>query len=90
MSARIHLVIDEHERDAFRARADAAGVSLSEWLREAARSRLQRELPLEIRTVADLDRFFAERAELESGEEPDWGQHLEVIERSRGIGLEAR
>lgn len=90
MTTRIHLVIEERERDAFRARAMAEGLSLSEWLREAARERLERERPLEIATVADLDRFFAERAATASGAEPDWEQHLEVIDRSRHAGLEAR
>ena len=54
MTARIHLVIDERERDAFRARAAAEGLTLSAWLREAARERLERERPMEMRTVVDL------------------------------------
>ena len=90
MNTRIHLVINERERDAFRARATAEGLSLSEWLREAARERLERDRPMEIKTVADLDRFFAERADAEAGTEPDWDQHLEVMDRSRRDGLEAR
>ena len=90
MTARIHLLIDERERDAFRARAAAEGLSLSEWLRAAARERLERERPMEITTVADLDRFFAQRAATETGAEPDWEQHLEIIDRSRRAGLEAR
>lgn len=90
MTTRIHLIIDEHERDAFRARAAVQGLSLSEWIREAARERLERERPMEITTVADLDRFFAERRDAEDGKEPDWEQHLAVMERSRGTGLEAR
>ena len=89
MNARIHLVIDERERDAFRSRAAAEGLSLSEWLREAARERLEREQPMEIKTVADLDRFFAELAAVEPGAEPDWDQHLQVIDRSRAGGIEA-
>ena len=89
MSARIHLVIAEHERDAFRARAAAQGLTLSEWLRDAARERLERELPAEIHTAADLDRFFAERRVAESGSEPDWDQHLAVVRRSRRHGLDA-
>ncbi len=88
MTTRIHLVIDERERDAFRARAAAEGLTLSEWLREAARERFERERPVEIRTVADLDRFFAERGAAEAGTEPDWEQHLDVMERSRRSGLE--
>ncbi|MGD8487364.1 MAG: antitoxin [Chloroflexota bacterium] len=88
MTTRIHLVIDERERDAFRARATAEGATLSEWLREAARQRLAREQPSAIASVADLDRFFAERAAFEEGTEPDWEQHLDVIERSRRSGIE--
>lgn len=90
MAARIHLVVDEHERDAFRAGAAAQGLSLSEWIREAARERLERERPMEIATVADLDRFFAERRDVETGREPDWEQHLAIMERSRSAGHEAR
>ena len=87
--ARIHLVIDEREREAFRASASASGLSLSEWLRAAARDRLEREQPEGIRNVDDLDRFFAERSEREAGAEPDWEQHLEVMTGSRRSGLEA-
>lgn len=89
MIARIHLLIDERERDAFRARAAAQGQTLSEWLREAARERLEREQPAEIRTVADLDRFFADLRARESGVEPDWEQHLALMDQSRRGGLEA-
>ena len=88
MTARIHLIIDERERDAFRARAAAEGLTLSAWLREAARERLERERPMEIRTVVELDRFFAECARAEAGTEPGWTQHLAVMERSRRVGLE--
>jgi hypothetical protein len=89
MKPRIHVVIDDRERDAFRARALAEGLTLSEWLRAAARERLERARPMEIRTVADLDRFFAERTTVETGDEPDWEQHLRVADRSRSSGLTA-
>jgi hypothetical protein len=90
MTTRIHLVIDERERDAFRAQATADGLSLSEWLRLAARERLERQRPLGITTVTDLDRFFASRADIESGAtEPDWEQHLEIMRRSRTTGHQA-
>jgi hypothetical protein len=88
MTTRIHLVIDEREREAFRVRAAAEGVSLSEWLREAARERLERERPTAISGVDDLDRFFAARRDAESGTEPDWEQHLGVMAQSRRGGLE--
>ena len=88
MVARIHLIVGERERDAFRAGAAADGVSLSEWLREAARARLAQGRPERIVGVEGLDRFFAERGEAESGTEPDWSQHLAVMERSRRGPLE--
>ena len=88
MAVRIHIVIDEREREAFRARATAEGVSLSEWMRDAARERLARERPATISSVDDLDRFFADRRESEPGAEPDWEQHVLVMERSRRGGLE--
>lgn len=88
MASRIHLVVDEREHEAFRARAAAEGVTLSEWLRTAARERLERGRPATIAGVDDLDRFFAERAAQESGVEPDWEQHLGVIDRSRRRGVE--
>lgn len=90
MPRRIHLIIDDRENDAFRARAAAVGLSLSEWLRQAARERLERERPARITTVDDLDRFFAVRRESESGVEPDWDEHLRVIDQSRRGALEPR
>jgi len=88
MSGRIHLIIEEREREAFRASAAAEGISLSEWLREAARERLDRGQPKVISSTRDLDRFFAERAIAEAGEEPDWQQHESVMDQSRRAGLE--
>jgi hypothetical protein len=89
MPTRIHLVLNERERDAFQARARLEGESLSEWLRKAARERLVRDQPKRIATVDDLDRFFAERSEREVGREPDWDEHLDVAARSRSGGLAA-
>jgi hypothetical protein len=88
MMARIHLIVGERERDAFRAGASAAGVTLSEWLREAARAQLTKDRPERIASVEDLDRFFRACAEVEDGTEPEWGEHLAVMERSRRGTLE--
>lgn len=87
MSTRIQVVIDERERDAFRARAIAEGKSLSEWLREAGRDRLEAARAPAIATVEQLDGFFAEVDDRELGREPEWSEHLEVIDRSRREGL---
>jgi hypothetical protein len=90
MPTRLHLILDPREHDAYRARAAEEGTSLSEWLREAARERLARSRPTRIDSVEDLDRFFAERTTAEQGVEPDWNEHLAMIERSRRDGLEPR
>jgi hypothetical protein len=89
MSTRIQVVVDRHERDAFRARAMAEGRSLSEWLREAGRQRLRDAAPTRLTDPDALDAFFAEcdAAEEGAGVEPEWAEHLTVIAGSRREGL---
>ncbi len=87
-SERVHIVMASEERAAYRAAAEQAGVSLSEWLRAAARARLEEDQARSLRTVEDLDRFFAETDAREGDEpEPDWDEHLAVIADSRRRGL---
>lgn len=87
-SDRVHVVMAAEERAAYRAAAEAAGVSLSEWLRDAARARLEQTESLALRTVEDLDQFFL-GADARAGDEPepDWADHLAVIGESRRRGL---
>jgi hypothetical protein len=89
MSTRIQIVVDPRERDAFRARAMAEGRTLSEWLREAGRQRLRESVLAPLTDLDALNAFFAEcdTAEAGSGLEPDWAEHLTVIEESRREGL---
>lgn len=83
--ARIHVLIDEVEREMFRAQARKEGRSLSDWLREAGRDRLrQRRLP-QLATAADLDAFF-EAIDQRHGDEPeeeDWVVHKKHIAAAR-------
>lgn len=88
MSVRIQVVVDEREREVFRAQAAAEGRSLSEWLREAGRQRVAAASP-RLRTASDLEGFFAACDAREHGREPDWDDHLGVIEASRREGLPA-
>ena len=82
--ARVQLVIPDEDRDRFVHQAKREGMSLSKWLRTAARDRLQnqqRSDPLE--SSADLDAFFHTCDELEGPRvEPDWEEHLMVINES--------
>jgi DNA-binding TFAR19-related protein (PDSD5 family) len=84
---RIHVIVDDREHEAFRAQAAAEGRSLSDWLREAARERLERSRSVQMRTAADLERFFVACDEREQGREPDWSEHVETINGSRRSGL---
>ena len=84
MSQRIHLVLDDRERAAFQTRAVAEGRSLSEWLRLAARERLERDGAAQINGVEDLAAFFDRCDQRETGREPDWAEHLAIADRSRG------
>jgi hypothetical protein len=75
--ARIQVVIDESERERFRAQARADGLSLSEWLREAGRRQLAASAPSPLATERDLRDFFtqldAEReAQFGTAPEEDW------------------
>jgi hypothetical protein len=81
--ARIHVVLDDDDRERFRHQAEREGKSLGAWLRDAARDRLaaaQRAARLD--TVEDLRAFFARCDERERQPEPDWSEHRRVIERS--------
>ena len=52
-------MIDEGEREEFRAVASAAGQSLSEWMRDAGRERLSASRPPRLVTESDMVDFFA-------------------------------
>ena len=86
--ARVQLIIPDEERDRFVHEARREGMTLSAWLRAAARQRLkerQRAEPFE--SPADVRTFFAACDALEGPEsEPEWEDHLEVISESRRGG----
>ena len=88
MSAtRIQVVLDPAERERFRRHAVAEGLSLSAWMKTAARERIeQQERRDRLDTIGELQSFFAEGDARELGREPDWEDHLRVIGRSRGSG----
>ena len=62
-------------------------MSLSAWLREAAREKLEGSGPSSLITVGELKAFFAECDQPVGGREPDWDAHRKVIEASRGAGV---
>ncbi|MBW2277753.1 MAG: antitoxin [Deltaproteobacteria bacterium] len=81
--------MDELEREAFRRAAAREGLSLSDWLRRAARDRLEAARPAMLASLEDLRAFFEACDAREEGTEPDWTQHRTVIEESKASGRTA-
>lgn len=87
MRTRIHLILEEAEKERYRRQAEAEGKSLAAWLREAAREKLASgEERTGLDTVEELDAFFAECDRRETRPEADWEDHRRVIERSQRAG----
>ncbi len=89
MASRVQVILDEAERESFRRRARAEGLSLSAWLRRAGRDRLNARPGPPLHSVRALRSFFAGCDVREKGREPDWREHLEVIGASRKRGSSA-
>jgi len=86
--SRIHIIIDEAEKERFRQRAAREGRSLAEWIRHAAREKLAAAGPGEqLETLDALRTFFAACGAREAGREPDWEEHRRVMDASIRSGL---
>lgn len=84
---RVQVLMTPEEREAFRRMAREEGLSLSGWLRRAGLERLASAGARErIDEPEQLDEFFSRCDARESGREPDWEEHLQVIRRSRQSG----
>lgn len=87
MSTRIHIVVDEEEKERFRRQAERQGKSLTAWIREAAREKFEAEADrTHLETQEELNAFFASCDRRERDPEPDWEAHRGVIERSVRTG----
>ncbi len=86
--ARVQLVMPDHDRELFVDQARREGMSLSAWLRAAARERLEkRQRVKQFETPEDVMEFFRSCAALDGPEtEPDWDDHLRVMNESRRQG----
>lgn len=86
--ARVQLVMPAEDRERFAYQARREGMTLSAWLRAAARERLEGRQGAEPFAAAeDLEAFFRECDGLEGpAREPDWEEHLAVMAASRARG----
>lgn len=89
--ARVQLVMPDADRDRFVAQARREGMSLSAWIRTAARERLETRQRVKLfESPDDVKEFFRRCALLDGPEtEPDWSEHLQVMNESRGMGATA-
>ena len=83
--ARVQLIIPDDDRVRFGNQARREGVSLSAWIRVAARERLDRQSKAK-RARRNGGVFRGVRHPCRPRVEPDWEQHLAVIGRSRRHG----
>ena len=90
MAIRVQVILDEEEKELFQRQARREGLSLSAWLRRAGEERLStRQASPRVETVEELRSFFAACDQRESGREPDWDEHLAVMEASKRSGAPA-
>ena len=83
--ARVQLIIPDEDRDLFANQARKEGLTFSAWLRAAARQRLEEQQRLTtFESPLHLEEFFRVCDDLEGpDQEPDWEEHLRVIDASR-------
>ncbi|MCY4313684.1 MAG: hypothetical protein OXD44_08345 [Gammaproteobacteria bacterium] len=80
--ARVQLVIRDEDRNRYYYQARQEGMTLSAWLRAAADERLERNSKIQpFDSIEDIEAFFAKCDSLQTdGAEPDWEQHLSVLD----------
>ena len=79
--AKVQLIIPDEDRDRFVRQAHGEGLTLSAWLRAAARERLEsRQRADRFTSPASVEAFFEACDALEGPErEPDWHEHLTSV-----------
>lgn len=87
--ARVQLVMADEDRERFVNQARREGMSLSAWMRAAARERLEARQRVKLfESPEDVREFFRSCAALDGPEtEPDWSEHLRVMNESRASGV---
>lgn len=86
MSGRIQVIVEEHERQRFRAAAQNAGMSLSSWLKKCAFLALEESETAAPSNIGELRQFFDECDVQEKGSEPDWSEQKHIIANSSTSG----
>lgn len=90
MSVRVQVILDDEEAARIRSQARKESKSLSAWLREAGRERLERSRSKSpLTSPEELNAFFARCDEMnEPGVEPDWEEYKALIEKGYRKGAD--
>ncbi len=86
--ARVQLIIPDQDRDRFVDQARREGLTFSAWLRAAARDRLEeRQRSQRFESPEQVEEFFRMCDSLPGPDaEPEWEEHLRVMNESRLSG----
>lgn len=90
LADRLHILLAPEEKERYREIADAQGLNLSDWVRRTVREAAERYgAGPGLRDAAGLRRFFEASDDVhgpDAGAEPDWEEHLRVLERGKTEG----
>ncbi len=86
MTTRVQVLLDPTEKARLERGAKYLGRSLSAFMREAALERLSKMEGQKPFTKQELKHFFKQCGKLEAGREPDWSEHLQVMDASIARG----
>lgn len=86
---RIQLDIPEDERERFARQAERQGMTLNAWLISAARKNMpERTAAKPFQSLEELRDFWKWCDTLHDGQrEPDWEEHLRIMDLSKRQGL---
>ena len=86
--ARVQLIIPDDDWSRFVHQALMEGMTYSAWLREAAREKLEdRQKGKRFATSKEVQEFFQACVSMGGPDvEPDWSEHVRIIEQSRAGG----
>jgi hypothetical protein len=81
MSLRVQVILEERDAWKFRTQALRESKSLSAWLRDAGKKMLEIGAEVPLADEDALKGFFSRCREREEGEEPDWEEHKQAIQK---------
>lgn len=86
MSVSVQVILDEKDVMRFKSQAMKESISLSAWLRDAGKQRIEISRQQRLTDPDALKRFFQQCNEREKGTEPNWQDQKRLIVGSYQAG----